>query len=516
MSIQTEQPLPTHTPFLNSNSNQSHQHQPQENNNDYETQTPLDDVLASLEVLLTLLSFNQSSLLSFTVSWTTFAVVGVVAPLLALQVYDTDKNQIKGFEIGIVAFQTCLAAVSLICLSHNLQKYGLNRCAYFGNVTLFKGSIRLIILWVLSCFLLKTAREITHLAFVEHGSLWPSIAVLLALIVSWTYVSAISLSACVLFHLVCSLQLVHFDDYRKLLQREYDALVFMEEHIRLRFQLSKISHRFRIYLLLQFLVVTASQFVTLLPVSGFGGALTFISGGDFAVFTLVKVVGIIIVLHAATKISLRAQGIVSLASRWHALVTCTSDPSKLRYCASTGSLEAAKHLNSIFLDYSESDLDSSDYIVVPSNTQLASYMSSHHKRQAFVMYLQTNAGGISIFGWTVDRSLVNTNQGPLGLPGYYDKLSCCFLHFHYCFLHFPLHHRKSIPKWTFHNAMGTVGIQEVLPNKLIERAHKFYSSSSLPSYYQIGYKPWQFLKTRVMNNKYMKIHHAREQPLVLH
>ena len=126
MSIQTEQPLPTHTPFLNSNSNQSHQH-PQENNNDYETQTPLDDVLASLEVLLTLLSFNQSSLLSFTVSWTTFAVVGVVAPLLALQVYDTDKNQIKGFEIGIVAFQTCLAAVSLICLSHNLQKYGLNR-----------------------------------------------------------------------------------------------------------------------------------------------------------------------------------------------------------------------------------------------------------------------------------------------------------------------------------------------------------------------------------------------------
>lgn len=103
----------------------------------------------------------------------------------------------------------------------------------------------------------------------------------------------------------------------------------------------------------------------------------------FQVFTLVKVVGIIIVLHAATKISLRAQGIVSLASRWHALVTCTSDPSKLRYCASTGSLEAAKHLNSIFLDYSESDLDSSDYIVVPSNTQLASYMSSHHKRQAF-------------------------------------------------------------------------------------------------------------------------------------
>lgn len=128
MAIQTEQPLPTHTPFLTSNTNQDHQHLPQENNdNDEETQTPLDDVLARLEALLTLLGFNQSSLLSFTVSWTTFAAVGVVVPLLALQVYDTDKNQIKSFEIGIVAFQTCLAAVSLICLSHNLQKYGLNR-----------------------------------------------------------------------------------------------------------------------------------------------------------------------------------------------------------------------------------------------------------------------------------------------------------------------------------------------------------------------------------------------------
>ncbi|KAL9332774.1 hypothetical protein ACSQ67_002384 [Phaseolus vulgaris] len=389
MAMQRAEHLPIHTntPFLTSNSNQSHQHQPQESNfNDEET--PLDDILARLEALLTILGFNQSSLLSFTVSWTAFVAVGVAAPLVALQVYDTDKNQIKGFEIGIVAFQSCLAAVSLICLSRNLRKYGLTRflfvdrhvaqmpCFHHDYVKQISGSLRLIILWVLSCFLLKTAREITRLSLVEEGSLWLSFAVLMALIVSWTCVTAISFSACVLFHLVCSLQLIHFDDYGKLLQRENDVLVFMEEHIRLRYHLSKISHRFRIFLLLQFLVVTASQFVTLLQVTGYGGALTFISGGDFAVSTLVQVVGIIICLHAATKISHRAQGIVSLASRWHAFVTCTSDASELRYCAGTGSLEAAKHLNSMFLDYSESNLES-------SNTQVASYMSSHHKRQAF-------------------------------------------------------------------------------------------------------------------------------------
>ncbi|XP_027337872.1 uncharacterized protein LOC113851558 [Abrus precatorius] len=415
MNTQTEQ---AHTlPFLTSNSNQ---HQPQEEEEEEEEETPLEEVLARLKVLLTLLGFNQSSFFSFTVSWTAFTVVGVAAPLVALQVYDTDKNQIKGFEFVIVLFQTCLAAVSLLCFSHNLRKYGLTRflfvdrnaaqmpCFHHAYVTQISGSLRLIILWVLSCFLLKTVREITRLSLAEHGSLWLSVAVVLALIISWTSVSAISLSACVLFHLVCNLQVIHFDDYGKLLQRESDVLLFMEEHIRLRYHLSKISHRFRIYLLLQFLVVTASQFVTLLQVTGYGGTLTFINGGDFAVSTLVQVVGIIICLHAATKISHRAQGIVSLASRWNALVTCASDASQLRYSASAGSLEGANHLNPIYLDSSESDLESMESLGMPSNTRLALYTSSHHKRQAFVMYLQTNHGGITIFGWTVDRSLVNT------------------------------------------------------------------------------------------------------------
>lgn len=98
--------------------------------------------------------------------------------------------------------------------------------------------------------------------------------------------SMISLSASVLFHLVCNLQVIHFDDYGKLLERESDVLLFMEEHTRLRYYLSKISHRFRIYLLLEFFVVTASQFVTLLQITAYSGAITLINGGDFAVSLL--------------------------------------------------------------------------------------------------------------------------------------------------------------------------------------------------------------------------------------
>lgn len=152
-----------------------------------------------------------------------------------------------------------------------------------------QGSFRLLIWWALPCLVLKTGREIIRMLYVHHDSWWLSVSILLAFVLSWTYVSTITLTASILFHLVCNLQVIHFEDYGRLLERESDVLVFMEEHIRLRYHLSKISHRFRIFLLLQFLVVTASQFVTLFEVTGYSGKITFINGGDFAVSLMIVV-----------------------------------------------------------------------------------------------------------------------------------------------------------------------------------------------------------------------------------
>ncbi|XP_015894375.1 uncharacterized protein LOC107428365 isoform X1 [Ziziphus jujuba] len=422
----TEKP-PVQTPLLVSNENQnntniSHQHQQQRGEEENDG-TPLDQILQRLENFLTFLGFNQTSWLRFSLSWIAFLLIGVLLPVLVLELTNCsgcEAYQIKDFELDIVASQACLAAVSLLCLSHNLRKYGIRRFLFVdrhsGYMLRFRddyikeisGSLRLLVLWALPCFLLKLVREIMRMVFVDHDSWWLSIAILLALVISWTYVSTISLSASILFHLVCHLQVIHFEDYGKLLERESDVLVFIEEHIRLRYHLSKISHRFRIFLVLQFLVVTASQFVTLFQVTGYGGIITLVNGGDFAVSSIVQVVGIILCLHAATRISHRAQAIASIASRWHAMLTCSSDTSQHRSSNGVGSLEAVHALNSLAVNYSESDLESLDYIAMPTNTQLASYLSSYHRRQAFVMYLQANPGGITIFGWTVDRGLINT------------------------------------------------------------------------------------------------------------
>lgn len=234
--------------------------------------------------------------------------------------------------------------------------------------------------------------------------------VFLASVLSWSYLTTIFLSACILFNLVCNLQVIHFEDYSKLLERESDALVYLEEHVRLRYNLSKISHRFRIFLLMLFLFTSASQFVTLFQTTGYSELVNFTNAGNLAVSSVVQVVGVVHCLHSASKISHRAQGIASVASRWHALVTCTStNSSQMRGTNSSGNLEALPP-TSVVMDYSESDLDldSVENITIQTNSQIVSYMSSYHKRQALVMYLQSNPGGITIFGWTVDRALVNT------------------------------------------------------------------------------------------------------------
>lgn len=109
----------------------------------------------------------------------------------------------------------------------------------------------------------------------------------------------------------------------------------------------------------------------------------------FQVSSIVQVVGIILCLHAATKISHRAQGIAALASRWHALMTCgsSSEGSAPRPQNNTGNSEPPYTLSSLHLDYSESDLESLEYVAIPTSAQLASYMSTYHKRQAFGMEL---------------------------------------------------------------------------------------------------------------------------------
>ncbi|KAK6123705.1 hypothetical protein DH2020_042554 [Rehmannia glutinosa] len=384
----------------------------------------LDRSLTTLENFLSLLGFCQYTFLRATLSWVAFFLFAVALPLFTVEFSrcaGCDKFEIETFELEILVSRAVVAAVSLLCVSRNLRKYGIRRALFVnrchGHMTQFRKQyiqkIRvfycLLASWFGVCFLLKAAREVTRLMYLQHGPLWLSIVLFFACLFSWSFSTLVFLSGCALFHLVGNLQIIHFENYGKVLEKDLDVSVYIEEHMSLTYDLSKISHRFRIFLLLEFLIVTVSQFVTLLQTTENQGIINFINGGDFAVLSIVQLVGIVLCLNAASKISHRAQSLGAIASRWHALVTNNSnDVSGSGILDNSGNAEYCPPAGSLSVSYSESDLESADYMPLPTNGQLTSSTSSYNRRQAFVTYVQSNTGGFTIFGWVVDRMLVNT------------------------------------------------------------------------------------------------------------
>ncbi|CAA2978740.1 uncharacterized protein LOC111396277 isoform X1 [Olea europaea subsp. europaea] len=389
-----------------------------------ESDPQLEKSLKTFENFLALIGFRQCTVLGTALSWLVFVLLVVALPLLSIQFSycsNCEKYEVKSLELEILVSQTVVSAISLLSISHILRKYGVRKMlfvdychghfAQFRHLYLQKirAFYRLLASWVFICLILKVAREITRAVYLHHDSWWRSALMLLACIVSYTYVTLVFLAGCALFHLVGNLLVIHFENYGKLLERDLDVSVYIEEHIRLTSYLSKISHRFRVFLLLEFLVVTVSQFFALLQTLGNLGIINFINGGDFAVLSIVQLVGILLCLNAAGKISHRAQGLGSIASRWHALITCKSnDGSFSAVSDSGGNSDVPYPVRPLSMHYSESDLESGDYAQLSMNLQLTASMSSYQKRQAFVTYVQSNTGGFTIFGWMIDRMHITT------------------------------------------------------------------------------------------------------------
>lgn len=140
LEIRSEEPAETETPLLIANSNHVGEGEcnGKSDETETETETEVDDSLARLEMFLNFLGFNQYSVLTSVISWSVFFALGVVVPMVALWMCDCsecERYELRGCEMVIVAFQASLAAVSLLCLSHNLRKYGLRRFLFVDRHT---------------------------------------------------------------------------------------------------------------------------------------------------------------------------------------------------------------------------------------------------------------------------------------------------------------------------------------------------------------------------------------------
>lgn len=80
-----------------------------------------------LESFLRFFGYCQYSFLSFLISWLSFLILGVVLPVFMIKCSASayvEKYQINSFEFQILVFQSLASVISLVCISHNLRKYG--------------------------------------------------------------------------------------------------------------------------------------------------------------------------------------------------------------------------------------------------------------------------------------------------------------------------------------------------------------------------------------------------------
>lgn len=100
---------------------------------------------------------------------------------------------------------------------------------------------------------------------------------------SWIYRTAIFFLVCVLFRLICFLQILRLQDFVTVFQEESDVATVLQEHLKIRRQLTVISHRFRKFIVAGLIIVTASQFAALLLTTRPHGDVNLFNAGELAV-----------------------------------------------------------------------------------------------------------------------------------------------------------------------------------------------------------------------------------------
>ncbi|CAO2202525.1 unnamed protein product [Urochloa humidicola] len=225
---------------------------------------------------------------------------------------------------------------------------------------------------------------------------WRAVA-LVATVASWVYRTGVFLLVCVLFRLTCELQTLRFDGIYHMLDVEARAAAaeIFAEHRRIRTQLLATSHRYRVFIICCLVTITVSQLGALLVALSSRDAKSFSNTGDLLVGSAVQLSGFFMCLFGAARITHRAQRIVSVASQWHMSIVAMNHGKSSSPAAST----------------SASDVDASR---VSGSAAAVSHQAepgaacSYESRQALVTYLRHNGGGITLFGFTLDRGLLHT------------------------------------------------------------------------------------------------------------
>ncbi|KAL1804177.1 hypothetical protein ACET3Z_032824 [Daucus carota] len=387
-----------------------------------------EDRVDDLKRLFACVFIDQSNLWHAGLSWSIFCLLAIAVPLLShfvLHCSTCDRNHRRPFDSIVQLSLSVFSVLSFISLSSFAQKYGLRRFLFLdklcgvsakvqrGYAQQVHTSMRLLCSFVLPCFAADCIYKIwwftsgrNQIPYFFNAYLSSTVACIF-LLFSWLYRTSIFFLVCVLFRLICYLQILRLEDFAQVFQKESDVGTILLEHLTVRRNLRIISHRFRIFILLTLILVTASQFASLLVTLEAGSEVNIFNAGELALTSMTLVAGLFICLRSAAKITHRAQAITCLAAKWHASSTINSfddvddDIPRPRIVA-----PRMDYINGNWVsDNEEGDEDVIDNTnIMPIFTHTMSYQ----KRQALVTYFENNKAGITVFGFMLDRTSLHT------------------------------------------------------------------------------------------------------------
>ncbi|GFZ15523.1 hypothetical protein Acr_24g0017130 [Actinidia rufa] len=362
------------------------------------------DELRNFRISLKWCALDHSTYIGKLMSYTIFILLTICVPILSYLTIEVPESASEEDPISFNKLvhlpESALAMIAFFTLSRFFRRYGLRQLLFLndlqedspyvrqGYTRELDKAFRYLACILLPTFFIEIAHKIIFFSTVvvsipyvhiTSGVVLLNSMMLVLVLASWVYRTGVFLLVCGLFRLTCELQILRFEGFRdQLLDLEgfgSDAgVIIFEEHLRIRKQLSETSHRYRWFIIGCLVTTTVAQLGALLLVFETKTQKSFFNSGELVVCSAVQLSGFFLSLLGATRITHRAQGIVSVASRWHMLVTSASVNTKEN----------------------------------TSPNQQNCGGSGFHSRQALVTYLQHNNGGITLFGYALDRGLLHT------------------------------------------------------------------------------------------------------------
>ncbi|KAF5743413.1 hypothetical protein HS088_TW09G01482 [Tripterygium wilfordii] len=376
------------------------------------------DELRNFQYSLKWCALDHSTPSGKLISYLTFILMTIIIPIASSFLIQVPASAPISFNMLAQFPESGLATIAFFTLCRFFRRYGLRQLLFLDELlqdSLFvkcgytqelDKAFRFLACILLPSFFVQLAHKIIFFSTVKISLPWVTTGValksimLVLVLASWVYRTGVLLFVCVLFRLTCELQILRFEGLHKLFEGcESHASVIFQEHIRIKKQLSLTSHRYRFFIISCLVAITVCQSGALLLVLASKSEKSFFNSGDLVVCSAVQLIGFFLCLLGAARITHRAQGIVSIATRWHVIVTCPSAASD------PGNGIAPEVQRTVVSKCDGSDSDSSEiYISISSQD----YSSSFQTRQALVAYLQHNNGGITLFGFALDRGLLHT------------------------------------------------------------------------------------------------------------